>query len=291
MELNQLQAFLLVSQTKHFTKASEFLYISQTTVTARIKQLEKSLGKQLFRRDNRNVEITKAGEILLPYAYRICELVEEGIEKTEASERYDEYVVIASTSSMWEYILYSIIKDFNIYYPRIKFRLRTGHSSEIINKMLDGIIDIALTYNEPQDKDRIVVIPYIKEKMYLVGASFYKQTKEMYPKSLINQPYIHMDWGRAFNEWYEKTVKHFSTLHIDNHTLFIKYLLKGDGIGFLPETVAKPFFKSGDLVEIKFNSNPKVPDRTVFLIYSKKSKVTIENLLNHLLERREGIFS
>jgi len=128
---------------------------------------------------------------------------------------------------------------------KAKFRLRTEHSRKIINKMLDGIIDIALVYNEPQDKDKIEVIPYIKEKMYLVGSPSYLDTKEITPGNLIKQPYIHMDWGRPFNEWYDEVVTHFSKLHIDNQSLFIKYLLKGEGIGFLPEVIAKPFFRAG----------------------------------------------
>ncbi|MGO4370923.1 LysR family transcriptional regulator [Paenibacillus sp. 2TAB19] len=61
MDMSQLEAFLAVSQTLNFTKASEHLHISQSAVTARIKALESAVGKPLFLRDNRNVSLTQAG--------------------------------------------------------------------------------------------------------------------------------------------------------------------------------------------------------------------------------------
>ncbi|SFS66980.1 LysR family transcriptional regulator [Paenibacillus sp. BC26] len=67
MDKDQLDAFLSVCNVRNFTRAAEYLHISQSAVTARITSLEQSIGKPLFQRDNRNVILTKAVIQFLPY--------------------------------------------------------------------------------------------------------------------------------------------------------------------------------------------------------------------------------
>lgn len=66
MDFEQLRAFYTLAQTKNFTKAAEMLHLVQSTVTMRIKQLEEKVGKPLFTRDKRSVEITQAVLYLAP---------------------------------------------------------------------------------------------------------------------------------------------------------------------------------------------------------------------------------
>ncbi|HET7580790.1 MAG TPA: LysR family transcriptional regulator [Bacillales bacterium] len=73
MDLEQVEAFLTVARTQNFTRAAEELNVVQSTITARIKMLEQNVGKELFKRRTRSVEITPAGETFFPYAERIME--------------------------------------------------------------------------------------------------------------------------------------------------------------------------------------------------------------------------
>ena len=65
MDIELLKTFLELSRTRHFGRAAENLFISQSAVSARIRQLEDSIGAPLFTRDRNNIQLTSAGERFL----------------------------------------------------------------------------------------------------------------------------------------------------------------------------------------------------------------------------------
>lgn len=73
MDISQIEALLAVCKIRNFTKAAEFLHISQSAVTARIKALEATLGKTLLDRDKRNVRLTQAGIAFYLMRRECCE--------------------------------------------------------------------------------------------------------------------------------------------------------------------------------------------------------------------------
>ena len=68
MDINDFRTFLEVSRTRHFGQSARNLCVTQSAVSARIRQLEEALGKQLFIRQRNNIQLTPAGEQLLSYA-------------------------------------------------------------------------------------------------------------------------------------------------------------------------------------------------------------------------------
>ena len=68
MDLESLESFLEVEKHKNFTKAAESMFCTQAAVSMRIKRLETALECGLFKRCGRRVELTREGEIFLPYA-------------------------------------------------------------------------------------------------------------------------------------------------------------------------------------------------------------------------------
>jgi DNA-binding transcriptional LysR family regulator len=68
LDTELLKTFLEVQKTRHFGKAADNLYLTQSAVSFRIRQLEQSLGVALFSRHRNNIQLTEAGELLLPHA-------------------------------------------------------------------------------------------------------------------------------------------------------------------------------------------------------------------------------
>ena len=68
MDINQLNCFISVAQTLNFSEAARRNFVSQSTVSRYISDLEKEFGVQLFTRSRRDVLLTNEGKTLLPYA-------------------------------------------------------------------------------------------------------------------------------------------------------------------------------------------------------------------------------
>ena len=68
MNTDLLRTFLEVAKTRHFGDAADNLYLTQSAVSSRIKQLESALGVRIFTRQRNNILLTPAGERLLPHA-------------------------------------------------------------------------------------------------------------------------------------------------------------------------------------------------------------------------------
>ena len=77
MNIEALKTFLVVAEVKNFTKAAQQLFVVQSTITNRIKELEKEIGQPLFDRDNKHITLTHAGEHFYEYSQRFLELEEK----------------------------------------------------------------------------------------------------------------------------------------------------------------------------------------------------------------------
>src|ERR1035438_6139020 len=75
MELRQLEYLVAVAEEANFTRAAERVHISQSGVSAQVRQLEQELGQQLLDRSGRSVRLTEVGAAVLPYAHAALDAV------------------------------------------------------------------------------------------------------------------------------------------------------------------------------------------------------------------------
>jgi DNA-binding transcriptional LysR family regulator len=71
MDIDLLKTFLEVNRTRHFGRAAENLFLTQSAVSARVRQLEDTIGVPLFTRTRNDIQLTPAGTRLLKYAESI----------------------------------------------------------------------------------------------------------------------------------------------------------------------------------------------------------------------------
>ncbi|GAA0353060.1 LysR family transcriptional regulator [Bacillus horti] len=274
MEIQELKAFVELTKFKNFTRAAEKLHISQSTVTMRIKSLELSLGKKLLIRDNRYVELTTAGKRFLLYAQRILELVQESERIVAADEEFEDQLVLGSLNSLWEYMLFPALDQFAERYPTIALRTIIGHSDEIINKIMDGIIDVGIVYIPPKGLD-MEVVPLFSNTLKLVAhQSFDIGEQPISIQELSTYPYVHMDWGDPFSSWYrsETGKGKVHSLQVDHAAYLLKFIQSGKYYGFLLNSVCDPLIEKGELKQIELKLDKPVPKRTTYLIYPKRKE-------------------
>ena len=151
MELREYRYFLAVAREESITKASELLHISQPGLSKVIMNIEDSLGKKLFIRENRKITLTEDGILLRKRAQEIVDLA----DKTEAEliATYDDIsgeVFIGGGETEGMRIIAKTIKELNINYPNIHYNLFSGNAQDVTEKLDKGLLDFGILI-EPVD--------------------------------------------------------------------------------------------------------------------------------------------
>lgn len=252
MDISQLEAFIAVSQTLNFTRASEHLHISQSAVTARIKALEDAVGKPLFMRDNRNVSLTQAGIAFLSYADRMLRLFQES--KLTLSEQFDDYIVLSGPGAVWHYQYLERILAFRRSRPNaaVKFLSYIDSSYMIRDLLLDGTVHIAVRY-DPPDHPKVTRTLLFEDEILLVSA---EEGRHVRTADFFSPSYCHIDWGPPFPEWFSAIVGpgYIPALQTDHSAIMLTMLLQGSVFGFLPRSIAQPLLDSRKLHQLSYGA-------------------------------------
>ncbi|NLM51921.1 MAG: LysR family transcriptional regulator [Firmicutes bacterium] len=138
MEFYQLEAFVAVARHRSFSRAAEELFLSQPTVSAHIKSLERKLGTSLFDRSKSELILTQAGRILLRYAKDILDLRTHALAELTAKENIaDETITIAASSVPCQYLLPQVIAAFRQLYPQVKINLHQQNSTAVCKSIFE----------------------------------------------------------------------------------------------------------------------------------------------------------
>ena len=81
MNLRQLYYFKTIAELEHYTRAAEKLFVSQSSLSHAIQELESELNVKFFEKKGRNVELTKYGQLFLPYVQKSLDTLEAGMDK------------------------------------------------------------------------------------------------------------------------------------------------------------------------------------------------------------------
>jgi LysR family transcriptional repressor of citA len=271
MDLEQLQAFIRVAATQNFTRAAESLNVVQSTVTNRIQNLERTLGIELFVRDKFNIRLSSAGSSFLPYAERIVELFREGVKVVHFEKQFEAHLVVGATNALWEYFLFPIIGQYQNMHPAISIEMVTDHSPIIIQKMIDGIVDLAVTFY-PANHAKIESIPIMEDSFELVAsASFEVPQRPITPQQLESLSYVHMNWGGSYLDWFNHVFgNHYMFVtEVDHVSLILNYFKTSHITCFLPKFIASQLIEQQVAVRMPFQSELPLPTRQIYLIYRK----------------------
>jgi DNA-binding transcriptional LysR family regulator len=148
--LNQLQCFRAVARRRHFAKAAATLGRTQPALSVQIQRLETELGVTLFERTGKNVQLTAAGEILLPYADRVLGGVEEaGIKMAEVHGGTLGLVRIGTIPTVAAHFLPAVLKDFKARFPNVTVLLREeGRTPPLVALLENHEIDLSLALEQ-----------------------------------------------------------------------------------------------------------------------------------------------
>ena len=147
MEIGQLEAFINVVEFKSFSRAAEAMGLTQPSLSARILSLERDTGGPLFHRMGRGARLTETGLAFLPYVTRALESLNEARDILDATQRASSGKLhIGSARAICAYVLPDILKKFHDLYPGIDVSIKTGRSSEVLEMLLSGEVQVLPTW-------------------------------------------------------------------------------------------------------------------------------------------------
>lgn len=144
MELRHLRYFVAVADERHFGRASALLHITQSTLSAQIQALEREVGGRLFSRTSRRVELTEAGELLLPEARRALTQADRALQVARESVHGETGTVRIGFAgvAVLSGVLSDDLRDFNRAHPRVDLVLTESAPAAQIQGVRDGALDI-----------------------------------------------------------------------------------------------------------------------------------------------------
>lgn len=145
IETRLLRYFLAIARERNITKAAEMLYVTQSTLSKQMMDLEKHLGKQLFIRGKRKLTLTEDGEFLRSRAQEILNLM----DSTEAAFHTDEttlsgHITIGCGETVAMDKIAALISEFHKQYPDVRFHTHSGDADMILNRLDMGLADMGL---------------------------------------------------------------------------------------------------------------------------------------------------
>lgn len=192
MNLWQLKIFCKTIELKSFSKAGEYVHLTQPTVSSHIKDLENHFECRLIDRLGKEVAPTKAGELLYGYAVRLTALMDQAeAALNEFQGKIKGRLVMGGSTIPGGYILPNIIGSFTKVYPDVKILLSIADTEEIITRILSGEIEFGIVGAKITGKS-ILQEKLMEEDMSLIVKSDHKWAKKktVTLKMLSKEPFI-----------------------------------------------------------------------------------------------------
>ena len=169
MNLRQLYYFKAIAELEHYTRAAEKLYVSQSSLSHAIQELEDELNVEFFVKRGRNVELTKYGQLFLPYVQKTLETLETGIATlSDYINPNTGTVVMAGFPSLAQFapdIIVRYVSETNRVDVRLQFNQEATYA-QLREQLLSGKVDLifATAVDDPRvassyiGKQRIVLL-------------------------------------------------------------------------------------------------------------------------------------
>lgn len=295
MTYDHIETFLAVVSYHNITAASEFLHVSQSTVSSRIQQLENELGAQLLLRQkgHHNVELTSFGNHFLPMATQWSALWKEtmGIRQKSAIQK----LTIASIDSVNNCTLVPLFNRLIAQQPNLKLTINTHHSNEIHKLVERRAADIGFVFSSTNYPD-IISRPIYRELMYLICHKDSPYGNGISCKELDPSKEVHLRWGSDYQRWHDRhwSPEDYPVITVNTGSNLQRYLSVAGRWSIAPKSVVQEMSDNGDMVfyTLQEPPAPRICYELVSRYPSEKKKAAIEQFNEELeayLEEDEDI--
>ena len=244
MRIEQLQAFLAVTETGNFGQAAKQCGVTQSTISRQIQSLEQDLGLPLFHRTSQ-AKLTLGGEKLLPRALKICQEWKKACaECSDLLAGKQPELCVAAIHSVCAHYLPPVLQQFCLDYPEIHLRVTALGSDRALKVLRDGLIDVAIVMNNrflTSSPETVVEVLYEEQIEVLMAANHPLINYEIIPWSeLVKYPQVVFKDGygmqRLVQEWFSRhNIELKTAMELNTLDAFRGVVRQGEMIAMLPQ--------------------------------------------------------
>ena len=271
MLFGQLECFLAVARLGNLSRAAEEMFLTQPTLTARLKALEEEVGDRLFVRTSRGMRLTDAGRELLPYAERAVDSFREGKRRLEELRGASGgRLLIGASPGVGTYALPGLLERFASAYPRVSVSVRTGHSEAILEMTLKEEVQLGLT--RAMRHPDVESLRLYEDELVLVVDPGHRFTRKGSADlaEIGEEQIIFFDHDSSYFEqthalFRNAGIAELRTMEVDNIEAAKRMVEHRLGVAFLPRTAIVRSVAAGNLVLIPVVENPEMTRTIVAL--------------------------
>ncbi len=275
MDTTLLKTFLEVAKIRHFGKAAESLFVTQSAVSARIKLLENHLGVELFIRQRNDIQLTPAGMRLVKHAETIVNGWERARHEVALGEKGVESIAVGCQFDLWGILLREWAVSMRNSSPNLVLQIEVQPADTLVNRLVNGLLDMALLFEPPQISDldirQVADIPLV-----LVTSN-----PELEIDACMQSNYYMVNWGSIFTLQHADLFPDITPpeVRMTSGTLALDMILRTGGSAYL----AKPMVqKALDNKQLFLVDQAPVIERSAFVIYrpQDETKAAIRSTLD-----------
>ncbi len=270
MHTDQLKTFLVLAETKNFSRAAERLVVAQSTVSKRIGELEKEMGETLLLRGPGGAALTKAGAALLGYAEQMVHLEEKAKARIHDANRYGAHLTLGTVYAYFDSYLADRLQRFLASHPDISVSVRFGHTAGVVAQLRQALVDIAFSHH-PFHHPEYACHPVAQDDLVLVtGAENPAHAEGIPPERIKELPLISSNFLYATtHSWLFPRSQQFQLeMEIASHT--VSFLKQGGWYALLGRRLVEKELRAGELREAPVLGG-QIPPVEYYMIYRKDS--------------------
>jgi DNA-binding transcriptional LysR family regulator len=273
VDIGQLKAFLEVNRSRHFGRAAKNLFISQSAVSARIKQLEDELGLRLFTRDRNNIELTNAGRKFLLYSENILNTWNRARQEIAIPEGINVLLSIAALPSIWDMFLEDWLSWVHTGNAGMALQAEVMSTDTLMRHLLNATIDLGFVFDPPR-ASQLQVKQLLPVPLVMVSSQ-----AGMKAEQAVRDNYVFVDWGTSFTTSHARLFPDAPPpiMRAGVGRIALNFITRTGGAAYLPEAMTSELL--GDRL-FRVEDAPVI-DKEAYAIFSHtgSKQDTINNVL------------
>ena len=258
MDTELARTFLAVVAAGSFVRAAERLFVTQSTVSARIHSLETELGCSLFVRNKAGTVLTSAGRQFQKHATTLLRVVAQARQDVGVPQGYRASLTIGARIGIWERLLSSALAHLRSAAPDVAVRAEIGFEEELMLGLVEGRIDIGVMYT-PQSRPGLHVELVAREELVLVSTDSAERGEP-------GPNYVYIDWGPEFFARHNTVFPEFTGPALSTNVgwLGLQHILAHGGAGYFPRRLVAAHLAEGRLTVLPNAPTFELPAYVVY---------------------------